>query len=413
MPFPFSEPRDSNYHIEFRQHKREYYIRKLGYANVTADVLKEQAYGYVRAIQWNLHYYYNGCMSWSWYYQHHYAPWITDIRGFSDLEIKFEMGKPFLPFEQLLSVLPAASKELLPPLLQGLMINETSPIINYFPKDFESDLNGKQQEWEAVVLIPFIDQCKLQEAVQPLFSHLSKEEQGRNTHGPMLAYTYVSEPLGRYQAPQYFPDVDRNFANCREIWRKEFEVPLNKLNKGLMEGVRLDVYFPGFPTLKHIPHKARLGKENVKVFEQNSRGDNMMLYVRDDGVPDIHQVAEYLQGTEIWVSWPHMVEAKVIGLKNDKFTYTVTRNGSFVCNKNEPYEEENFNSSAKQISEVYKNRWGVVIGKTYIVVEVYFFEIRHMIDRELAKQIIILFIFTCWKAISIRLKPKFNFYFED
>ena len=70
---PNGEPRDSNYHIEFRQHKREYYIRKLGYANVTADVLKEQAYGYVRAIQWNLHYYYNGCVSWAWYYQHHYG----------------------------------------------------------------------------------------------------------------------------------------------------------------------------------------------------------------------------------------------------------------------------------------------------------------------------------------------------
>ena len=52
-------------------------------------------------------------MSWAWYYPHHYAPWITDIRGFSDMEITFEMGKPFLPFEQLLSVLPAASKDLL------------------------------------------------------------------------------------------------------------------------------------------------------------------------------------------------------------------------------------------------------------------------------------------------------------
>jgi hypothetical protein len=28
--------------MEFRQHKREYYIRKLGYAQVTPAVLKEQ-----------------------------------------------------------------------------------------------------------------------------------------------------------------------------------------------------------------------------------------------------------------------------------------------------------------------------------------------------------------------------------
>ena len=363
------DPRDNNYHIEFRQHKREYYIRKLGYVNVTADVLKEQAEGYVRAIQWNLHYYYNGCMSWSWYYPHHYAPWITDIRGFSNMKIEFEMGQPFLPFEQLLSVLPAASKDLLPPLLQGLMLNETSPIIDYYPKDFENDLNGKQQEWEAVVLIPFIDQDKLQSAVNPLFPHLTKEEQSRNRHGPMMVYEYTSTSIGLYKSPQYFPDIDSNFAACQEIWRKEFEVPIEKLKKGLMKGVRLDVYFPGFPTLKHIPHHAKLGKESVKVFEQNSRGDNMMLYVRDDGEPDIHQVAEYLQGNEIWVSWPHMIEAKVLGLKNSDFTYTVTRNGSFVCNKNESVGAESFKRSAMEIADHYKNRWGVVIGKTYIVVE--------------------------------------------
>ena len=40
------------------------------------------------------------------------------------------------------------------------MINRDSPIINFYPTDFESDLNGKSQEWEAVVLIPFIDEVR-------------------------------------------------------------------------------------------------------------------------------------------------------------------------------------------------------------------------------------------------------------
>lgn len=38
------------------------------------------------------------------------------------------------------------------------MTSESSPIIEYYPPDFKMDLNGKQQEWEAVVLIPFIDE---------------------------------------------------------------------------------------------------------------------------------------------------------------------------------------------------------------------------------------------------------------
>ena len=45
--------------------------------------------------------------------------------------------------------------------LQNLMIMEQSPIIDYYPVDFKTDLNGKQQEWEAVVLIPFIDEVRI------------------------------------------------------------------------------------------------------------------------------------------------------------------------------------------------------------------------------------------------------------
>lgn len=43
-------------------------------------------------------------------------------------------------------------------MFQHLMTSENSPIIEYYPPDFKTDLNGKQQEWEAVVLIPFIDE---------------------------------------------------------------------------------------------------------------------------------------------------------------------------------------------------------------------------------------------------------------
>ena len=38
------------------------------------------------------------------------------------------------------------------------MVNATSPVIDFYPVDFETDLNGKMQDWEAVVLIPFIEE---------------------------------------------------------------------------------------------------------------------------------------------------------------------------------------------------------------------------------------------------------------
>lgn len=48
---------------------------------------------------------------------------------------------------------------------QNLMIMEQSDIIDYYPVNFKTDLNGKQQEWEAVVLIPFIDEVSMSSKV--------------------------------------------------------------------------------------------------------------------------------------------------------------------------------------------------------------------------------------------------------
>lgn len=45
------------------------------------------------------------------------------------------------------------------------MYDVDSPILNFYPKDFEQDLNGKKQEWEAVVKIPFIDENRLLQAM--------------------------------------------------------------------------------------------------------------------------------------------------------------------------------------------------------------------------------------------------------
>ena len=41
------------------------------------------------------------------------------------------------------------------------MVNDDSPIKDFYPEEFEADLNGKMQEWEAVVLIPFIDEVRM------------------------------------------------------------------------------------------------------------------------------------------------------------------------------------------------------------------------------------------------------------
>lgn len=46
--------------------------------------------------------------SWDWYYPYHFAPFAADFTDVANMDIKFELGAPAKPFEQLMSVFPAA-----------------------------------------------------------------------------------------------------------------------------------------------------------------------------------------------------------------------------------------------------------------------------------------------------------------
>lgn len=216
--------------------------------------MAEQTKCYITALQWTLGYYYRGVCSWSWYYPHHYAPYMSDISKFTDLEMNFNMGKPFLPFEQLLSVLPAASKDLLPEVYHKLMTDPSSKIIDYYPVDFETDLNGKKQEWEALVLIPFINEIRLIDAMNDCNDKLTASEINRNKHGPMLQYDYCATDQG--SLPECFGQQMIGHIFCKEtqIDRSEIMVPKDKLILKACSHAQKDAYFPGFPTMRHLKH---------------------------------------------------------------------------------------------------------------------------------------------------------------
>jgi len=56
--------------------------------------------------------------------------------------VSFNRGRPFLPFEQLLAVLPSASSQLLPEPFRWLMTDPRSPIPDFYPTKFQVGERG-------------------------------------------------------------------------------------------------------------------------------------------------------------------------------------------------------------------------------------------------------------------------------
>lgn len=125
-------------------YKQRYYEQKFGVPVEDADFRSQVAKAYVEGLSWVLAYYYQGCPSWTWYYPYHFAPFASDFTDLPNMKIEFDLGQPFKPFEQLMGVFPAASRMHIPEAFQGLMIEEDSEILDFYPEEFDVDMNGKK-----------------------------------------------------------------------------------------------------------------------------------------------------------------------------------------------------------------------------------------------------------------------------
>ena len=71
------------------------------------------------------------------------------------------------------------------------MLDPASPIADFYPATFELDMEGKRQDWEAVVVLEFIAVQRLLDAERRLLpGSLTPEEVQRNGRGYILEFSH-------------------------------------------------------------------------------------------------------------------------------------------------------------------------------------------------------------------------------
>ncbi|OZC12880.1 XRN 5'-3' exonuclease [Onchocerca flexuosa] len=209
--------------------KDRYYKSKFQVDGKDIVFRRKVALAYIEGLCWVLHYYYQGCASWDWYYPFHYAPFASDFDAVSEFKLDFSAHtEPFKPLQQLMGVFPAASRMHLPEAWQDLMISSASPIIDFYPDKFVIDLNGKKYAWQGIALLPFVDEKRLLEVLKPdivsgtvllnvnhvlkMEDKLDAFEKERNSRGPDRLFVGSSHPFYKFAEQLYEGDKEGSIA---------------------------------------------------------------------------------------------------------------------------------------------------------------------------------------------------------
>ena len=152
--------------------------------NELDDFKKNISEQYLIGLKWVTMYYFQKCPAWKWYFPYDHPPFLKDVakhsKNFKFKDIKFELGKPLKPFEQLLCILPPQSAFLLPKLLRRLMENPNSSLSHLYPTDFEQDFIGKGRYWMGIPYLPSLELDLVQKIYKKYDKKIFKNDKKRN-----------------------------------------------------------------------------------------------------------------------------------------------------------------------------------------------------------------------------------------
>lgn len=406
-PLPLPAPPSTAPAMKFgKDYRGRYYYDKFKQlpsdssdATLSDDFLKELIAHYLEGLMWCLAYYMKGCVSWTWYFPYHYGPMLQDMKNLKQVAqtIEFKLGTPFLPFQQLLGCLPPASRRLLPSVYQWIMTSADSPCFQFYPKDFAIDMTHKKNPWEAVVLLPFIDEKILlateSQCCNP--SLLTAQEKARNSFGFTHIHTYNPNNTETYfsnSAELGFSDIMCCQSSVQQV--ETSLAPGEYFQPKLIEGTK--PFLPGFPTLTSLRIlKMEISAIQVNVFGSDSKYKSLLVEVDSMRDKIEQQLAELqspdaavraasekkfmaLLGKSVYVNYPQLHEAKIVAITTERKELRGDFNHSTNSVSNPrviPYDhvtsQKWAKDSAEEQSRYFKGRstpgsGGLVIGQVLI-----------------------------------------------
>ena len=350
-----------------------YYKDKFQVTIQEIEYISKLTHTYIEGLTWVLNYYHNGCISWGWYYPYHYAPLASDLTHLNAMNINFELGQPFFPYQQLLAVLPRESSKFLPIPYQELMNSPNSPIIDFYPSDIQLDMNGKKNSWESIVLIPFIDQKRLVDAINKIdVNRLTKEEIAKNQFGP--SYIYYFDSKTNENVTTTFPGLFENLQGCNVV-EKVYTLPGYPTGKHegfrLCSGVKTGVESPnGFPSMYHLKFTSTIKPIHINVFGSNSRKESVLLTLDNSiCINEEHELLikqfKSLIGTTCYVNYPYLKEGIITSISDNSCHFYSDKN--YIWNKT---EKDNWSKEAAFAYNKSFSTKAIDMGDTSIVFHV-------------------------------------------
>ena len=146
---------------------------------------------YFKGIEWTTQYYFSKCVDWTWFYPYNNPPFISDMAKYLvKQDINWNVSNAMPPLLQLLLVLPPQSSYLVPKPFQRLMLDVKSPIIKYYPTEFQQDYIGKRKYWQSIPLLPPINIKAIYDEYKKIYEGKDLNEFEKNKNKPQPIHLF-------------------------------------------------------------------------------------------------------------------------------------------------------------------------------------------------------------------------------